>query len=248
MIFTNMGMMKTKYILLTIAILGIAGCHDITVGYLRTTYAKYGIDSLHVGLGSVNVLIEEMDVKYPPLKEWKEAEEEAAKYESVIDDYYNEYDELDYELGELDEVEDAERIDEINERMEVLENIIAIYERPWDFPWDMEADGYCSYNEATVLYDQYLSYFATLELGVPWSTATIEGVLGTEPIQYSIANVTSEDGDAEIFKDELVIYGGGRMQLPFDCKAPKGKYRVSILVENEGYSNVLENAFTFIVD
>ena len=31
------------------------------------------------------------------------------------------------------------------------------------------------------------------------STSTIEGVLGTQPIMYSIADVTSTDGDANLF-------------------------------------------------
>ena len=73
-------------------------------------------------------------------------------------------------------------------------------------------------------------------------------MLGTQPITYSVADVTSVDGDAELFKSELEIYGGGRMQLPFACKAPKGTYRVAILVENEGYSSLLENVFTFIIE
>lgn len=248
MIFINMRTMKTRYILLVIAIWGFVGCHDVTVGYLRTTYAKYGIDSLHVGVGSLNAQIEEMEIQYPPLKEWREADIRAAELEPVIDDYYREIDDLYAELEELDEEFDADRIAEIEERLEEVDGVIAEYERPWDIPYEMEDEGYCTYDEAEVLYNQYLSYFSTIEQGLPWTTATIEGVLGTEPIQYSIANVTSEGGDAEVFRNELVIYGGGRMQLPFECKAPSGKYHVSILVENEGYSNLLENVFTFIID
>ena len=118
MIFINMRTMKTRYILLVIAIWGFVGCHDVTVGYLRTTYAKYGIDSLHVGVGSLNAQIEEMEIQYSPLKEWREAEIRAAELEPVIDDYYREIDDLYAELEELDEEFDADRIAEIEERLE----------------------------------------------------------------------------------------------------------------------------------
>ena len=49
-------MMKRIYTLLVIAALGFVGCQDVTVGYLRTTYAKYGIDSLHIGVDGVKVI------------------------------------------------------------------------------------------------------------------------------------------------------------------------------------------------
>ena len=236
------------YWILVIGCFVVSGCQDVTVGYLRVEHAKYGIDTLHIGLGSVNVQIAEMEKEYPPLKEWKEAAKRAAELESVIDDYYMEQGDLEYELEGLDEELDAERIEEIYMRLEEVNTIIDEYERPWNIPWDMEDEGYCTYDEAMILYSQYLSYFSMIEKKLPWSTARIEGVLGTEPIRYSIAGITSEGGDVDIFMSELVIYGGGRMQLPFEVKAPKGEYHVSILIENEGYSKLVENAFTFIVD
>lgn len=248
MILINMKAMKIKYLLVLFAILGFAGCHDVTVGYLRTTYAKYGIDSLHIGIGSYQAGIAEMDAKYPVLSEYKELREildaiPSDELDAYLDESYELYDELE----ELDEVEDADRIAEIEARLAIIEPIVNALYRSWDI------EGEFDYDEFMAIYEQYLWYFSAIASvesgGLPWTTATIEGVLGTEPITYSIANVTAEDGgDADVFKSELVMYGGGRMQLPFDCKAPKGKYRVSILVENEGYSNIVENAFTFIVD
>ena len=87
-----------------------------------------------------------------------------------------------------------------------------------------------------------------LELGTPWVTLRMQGVLGTEPIIYSIESVKASDGgNADLFKGELEIIGGGTMYYPIQPKAPAGTYVVSIRLTNEGYSKVLENAYTFIV-
>lgn len=87
-----------------------------------------------------------------------------------------------------------------------------------------------------------------LELGTPWVTLRMQGVLGTEPIVYSIESVKASDGgNAELFKEELEIIGGGSMYYPIQPKAPAGTYIVSIRLTNEGYSKVLEEAYTFIV-
>ncbi len=86
------------------------------------------------------------------------------------------------------------------------------------------------------------------KLGTPWVTLRIQGVLGTEPIIYSIESVKASDGgNAELFKNELEIIGGGTMYYPIQPKAPAGTYVVSIRLTNEGYSKVLEEAYTFVV-
>ncbi len=83
----------------------------------------------------------------------------------------------------------------------------------------------------------------------PWTTFPIEGVLGTPPIHYEIEEVRSfaGGGDAELFKKELSIIGGGIMYYAYDGKAPKGEYWVSIRISNEGYSVVKKDAFRFIL-
>ena len=252
-------MMKRIYTLLVIAALGFVGCQDVTVGYLRTTYAKYGIDSLHIGVDGVKVKMAEMEEQYWPLEGLGEVLAMAYKAKPIIQDLESEMDELYEEMDRLEgeEFPDEDRMDEISARLDEIESLVNAYydeeylidDAKFYLGEGFQGDGMgYSVAEAERICNQYLSYSSTVEQGLPWTTATIEGVLGTEPVQYSIADVTSEDGNAEIFRRELVIYGGGRMQLPFDCKAPKGKYRVSILIKNEGYSNVLENVFTFVVD
>lgn len=250
-----MKAMKMKYLLLFFSILGFAGCHDVTVGYLKTSYAKYGIDSLHVGMESVNAEIVKMEEKYWPLEGLSDAVKIVSEVGPYENDLNTEIGKLYAELSKLEEEGEEgneERIEEIytilGEKELLLEDFYTAQSSIDDAKWYIESEMEFTYAEAEIIYNQYLSYVSMIEKELPWTTARIEGVLGTEPIQYSIAGVTSEDGDAEIFRHELTIYGGGRMELPFNCKAPKGKYRVSILVENEGYSDVLENAFTFIID
>ena len=58
----------------------------------------------------------------------------------------------------------------------------------------------------------------------------------------------SEDGDAAMFKSFLNIRGGGRMEFPLKVSVPEGHYVVSVRVSNEGYSEVIPEAFTFIVE
>ena len=81
----------------------------------------------------------------------------------------------------------------------------------------------------------------------PWVSPKMQGVIGTNPISYEIVGVESEDGDADMFRHLLVIRGGGRMEFPLVSDIPPGEYRVSVQVSNEGYTQVLNNIFTFNV-
>ena len=82
-----------------------------------------------------------------------------------------------------------------------------------------------------------------------WVSPKIQGVLGTNPLIYTLENVTAtEGGDAEAFRKEVIVRGAGVMELPLYTKVPKGNYLVSVRVSNEGYSAVIEDAFTFIVE
>ena len=57
----------------------------------------------------------------------------------------------------------------------------------------------------------------------------------------------SDGGDAKIFKTELKIRGGGIMEVPFVPESPNGRYTVSLKVEAEEYSAIIEDAFTFVI-
>lgn len=83
----------------------------------------------------------------------------------------------------------------------------------------------------------------------PWVTSEIEGVLGTDPLTFTIESVkVIGRGDTDLFMSEVSIIGGGRIMFPFDYKSPKGFYSISIRITNEGYSKVLKDAFNISLE
>ncbi len=81
-----------------------------------------------------------------------------------------------------------------------------------------------------------------------WVTPQIQGIVGTAPLSYSLYEVRAMDGgDAEIFKQELTVRGGGIMEVPYIPESPNGRYIVSLKVENDEYSAILEDVFTFVI-
>lgn len=92
-------------------------------------------------------------------------------------------------------------------------------------------------------------HYVRVKNNSPWQTLYLQGYEGTEPITFEIETVTSTAGDeaARVFKNELVIRGKGYMSYPLKNEAVPGKYHVSIRLTNSGYSQVVENAYTFIV-
>lgn len=85
--------------------------------------------------------------------------------------------------------------------------------------------------------------------GADWVSNEMAGVLGTNPLVFTLENVTAADGgNAELFKEQVRIFGGGRVYFPSkDIKAPNGTYVLSIRVSNIGYSAVVEDVFTVII-
>ncbi len=89
---------------------------------------------------------------------------------------------------------------------------------------------------------------------VPWTSLRIQGVSGTNPINYDFHSVkVSDGGNQEAFtklvESEEVVVKGGIIKL-FQSgvkKVPNGSYTLSIKVYNEGYSAILEDVFTFII-
>ena len=84
----------------------------------------------------------------------------------------------------------------------------------------------------------------------PWVSGVINGVLGTEPMNFELVGVSQLEGDeaaAKVFAEELVVYGNGRMEVPFKPASPKGHYVISLKVSNEGYSALLPEIYTVII-
>lgn len=85
--------------------------------------------------------------------------------------------------------------------------------------------------------------------GADWVSNEIAGVLGTNPLVFSLESVKATDGgNAGLFKEQVRVIGGGRVYFPSkDIKAPNGTYVLSIRITNPGYSVVLEDIFTVFI-
>ena len=88
-----------------------------------------------------------------------------------------------------------------------------------------------------------------IDKNIPWTTAQIEQVLGTEPLHYSLYRVKSSNGQeaADDFAKYMTVIGGGRMYVDAKVDSPVGYYTVSLKIENEGHTAILEDIFTFEV-
>lgn len=88
-----------------------------------------------------------------------------------------------------------------------------------------------------------------METKAPWISTKLQGYEGTEQIYFSVESVTSDQGEeaARVFMKDLAIRGGGALMYPFENDAIPGRYKVSVRLTNPGYTQVIENAFTFIV-
>lgn len=85
----------------------------------------------------------------------------------------------------------------------------------------------------------------------PWVTGNISGVLGTEPLFYELVGVKALNGteeEAALLAKEITVRGCGKMEVPLKPEAPAGRYVVTLRVSNEGYSAILSDIFTFIIE
>lgn len=89
---------------------------------------------------------------------------------------------------------------------------------------------------------------------LPWVSYRIQGVAGTNPINYELANVkATEGGDAERFKalaqKGLLKVDGGMIVLMQEgvTELPNGRYTLSLRVYNDGHSQTIDDVYTIIV-
>ena len=89
----------------------------------------------------------------------------------------------------------------------------------------------------------------------PWVSYRIQGVAGTNPINFELADVkATEGGDAEKFKalaqKGLLKGDGGMIVLMHEGVAElpnSGRYTLSLRVYNDGHSQTIDDVYTIIV-
>ena len=184
----------------------LGACSDVEVGYLVSEHAAYTQDSLHLynienRLEELINILNEFHGKTGPL-----LEEKAELSELRQEKQWDLWDFDDYEIASVQEqlasCTDAETckklqalLDELNAQREVMRKEIKnLDDQIWNLQQQVnqiaEELGFGSEKELTNQVDKLKN---TIEYEIPWVTSPIEGVLGTEPLVYSIENVKNEN-------------------------------------------------------
>lgn len=80
-----------------------------------------------------------------------------------------------------------------------------------------------------------------------WVTLPMDGIEGTQPILFTIHSVATEGGDVSQFLKDVKVRGNGTFDVSFNNVIPAGTYKITLKVENEGYSDILKDVFTIVV-
>lgn len=107
------------------------------------------------------------------------------------------------------------------------------------------------YNPDTVVFkanldDTNLNDAHREKFKIPWQSQSIEGIQGTNPIHYSIEKIHSDNDNPEIL-NQFSSEQKGIIQLPWNHTVPQGKYVISMRINNEGYTVVLDSILTVII-
>lgn len=256
------------------ALFALTGCEKEHTGYLFTDDARYPIDSLKIiryeEYNREVIRLEEQLNSYSgeildSLNAYREVEaeedkinEELTRLESIMNKHgeaLNAY--LDQFADESDA--DPERVQELTVNCEQAYEVWATYQMEVYDPiyqirsqLERKIKALCAEAglETPFTISRQLEELKKQQsLDIPWTTSCIEQLLGTEPITYTLTSIKSDRGEeaAADFGRYLSVIGGGRMYVDTKVNSPAGKYTVSLRVSNEGYSVVLSDVFTFIL-
>lgn len=256
--------MKTIMILLLLGCSGLFfACQDVTVGYLHTDIAGYTPDTLRI----LNVKKEIVRLQ-GILDEFKELtakdQERLAELTRQVNDLKKtmeapdkEYDELLDELYDYDNPPTSDREEEILARLDELD---AFFDEVWVKIEERQGEQdeineklkkiaeELGMDDPLVMEKKISDYQDRIDFELPWTSAPIQGVQGTEPLQYSIIGVKSANMEnAAKFMTYAGVMGGGRIYVSIDVDVPVGVYSITLEIKNEGRTKVLEDVFTFVV-
>ena len=264
----------TLYLPLFFALFALAGCEKEHTGYLFTENARYPIDSLKIiryeDYNQEVIRLEEHLNSYSgeildSLNAYRAIEAEEEKITEELDrlegimnkhgEKLNAY--LDQFADESDA--DPDRVQELTDNCEKayeawvtyeLEVYVPVYQIRDRIERKIKALCQEAGLETPFTIARELEKLQKQQaLDIPWTTSCIEQLLGTEPITYTLVSIRSDRGEAAAadFGRYLSVIGGGRMYVDAKVNSPAGKYMVSLRVSNEGYSVVLPDIFTFIL-
>lgn len=255
-------MRKVTYFLMWGFLFLFVGCHDITVGYLFSDEAVYPVNKMEIynipgKITELQDMLDRFNEEAAPLKA------EYDRLNTILTDKTTELET--YNKTIITPIEDSLKMASVSEakkqELELrLEQVRPVYETmkaerdvaeqaAWNAQQAVNEKATSIGIASPVLVEKQIDDLENRILyKAPWTTSVIQGVLGTEPLMYEVADVKNETpGNADQFRKYLKALGGGRLQVDQEVDVPAGEYIVSVRVSNEGRSKVLEEAFTFIV-
>ena len=258
---------NTIYLIATSITWLLLACQDITIGYLESDAAKYTIDTLHIVANAKSELqrlkVIEIDF-YSATSTLQDKiaglEEELDELQDKLDgsdEYWDAYDELggtdieeQFWNDEISFEEYTRLIDQINKELDDKFGITALKESLNEAKTTLE-------NLATemgigsleILKKQIAEYQQKIDYKLPWTSAKIEGVQGTRPLLFTVIGIKSTNtSEAEKFMNHVGVLGDGTIYVELDVNVIPGNYTVSLQIENEGRTKILNDMFTFVVD
>lgn len=255
--------MRNIYYLLIAGVVWLcASCQDVTVGYLFADAARYNPDTMHIfsitkEIDRLNRLQDEFNLAAKEIQEEIDKWQEKIDAKDIeIDEIYDEWDEIEYELDYNESLTDEER-QELEARLDEMPDLEYI---AWEEMDELvmernilreELENLASdmgMESPAIIASKLEEYNNKVSFKLPWTTAPIENLEGTEPLLYSIVEVKNVNPeDAAKFMQYVQIMGGGKICVDIDLDVPVGAYTLSIMVENEGRSKVITDVFTFVV-
>lgn len=251
-------MKRIIYLLLLGMVCCFSACDDVQVGYLESDNADYPVDTLFLfNVKERLTEYKEYEAKFnelagPVNERLVEVKQEIAEKLEILYDIDDQVWSLQMAIDEGTATEEMKAAyDELQAKREVVfEEKNELEGESWDLRQELTQIAQdMGFDSAAEITDGAAKLENTIKYEIPWVTSPVEGILGTQPMSYSIGEVKNESlENAELFRQSLSIMGGGIMFVALDLKAPAGTYIVSVVVENEGQRALLEDAFTFIVE
>lgn len=247
--------MKKLIYLLALIVTGLlSSCHDITVGYLIVDEtAGYPNDTMIVITKAEN---EFQRLKNVEASFYLESQEIQDKMEKLQFEIYDIQDGTDY----WDKIDEA--IDDPNFDWDdpfAYDKLIAKMDEEYGItPLQAALDELSSKlnNLATemgieslaILKEDIETWQNKINYKLPYISSEIDGVLGTEILYFRVVNVKSDNSEnAAKFMDYVEVKGHGQVSVKYNPEVPAGTYLLTLEVENEGRSKIIEDVFTVIL-
>ncbi|MDY5534715.1 MAG: hypothetical protein SPF83_13760 [Butyricimonas virosa] len=260
-------MRYTIYLIATSIAWLFSACQDVTIGYLETDAAKYSVDTMHIVANATNELqrLEGIETDFytntSTLQDkiaGLEEELEDLQYElEGSDEYWDAYDELggtdiedQFWNDEISFEEYTELIDQVLKELDDRFGITPLKESLEEAQATLENLAVeMGIGSLEILKKQIAEYQQKIDYNLPWTSAKIEGVEGTQPLLFTVIGVKSANtGEAQKFMNHVGVLGDGTIYVELDMDVIPGNYTVSLQVENEGRTKILNDMFTFVVD